>query len=325
MQGARESRGEGEREAQLDELREALGRTPPQIPCKYLYDDRGSALFEQITQQPEYYPTRTERGLLRAEAGAILSAAGRVEEVIELGSGAASKIIPLLHRILGQGRVPRYLAVDISARALARTRQILSAEPGVEPLLLRADFAGELALPPRPASGSRMAVLLGGTLGNDEDREAVALFANLRRQLEPGDSVLVGANLLADPAVIEAAYNDAAGVTAAFNKNVLNVVNRLAGSRFDPEDFSHRAIWNGIDRRVEMWLMAHRAVQVDLGDLGGTLRLARGEGLRTEISRRFTRTQLEALLLRGGFLPVGWFGSDDGRFGLALGRAATVH
>jgi L-histidine N-alpha-methyltransferase len=309
----------------LEELRRLLGGTPPEIPSKYLYDDRGSALFEQITHLPEYYPTRAERELLRAEAPAILSAAGEVEQVVELGSGAAHKVLPLLHGILGQGRVPHYLALDISAHALERTRELLAPEPGVVLQVQRADYQSDLRLPPRDAEGTRLVIFLGGTLGNERDTSAVALFSRLRQQLSPGDTMLVGASLLTDPRVIEAAYNDAAGVTAAFNLNVLSVVNRLAGTGFDPRAFWHHAFWNDAERRIEMWLRARHDVEVPLGQLGGVLRLGRGGGIRTEISRRFNRAQLEALLEAGGFTPTAWFATADRRFGLVLGRVPTLH
>lgn len=315
-----------DRSLALEELRAALNATPRRIPSKYFYDDRGSALFERIMSLPEYYPTRTERELLRAEAHAILAAAGgEVAQVVELGSGAASKTVPLLHAVLGAGRPPRYLAIDISEHALQRTRQILAHEPGVEVELLCADYSRGLQLPRRAVPGSRLAIFLGGTIGNEDDASAIALFSGIRAQLDPGDALLVGASLVTSPEVIEAAYNDAAGVTAAFNKNILLNVNALCGARFDPADFDHVAPYDRAKRRVEMWLRARRDLKVDLGALGQTLTLSRGEGIRTEISRRFTRDELQHLLSASGFSERGWFPSPDGRFGLALGICGSVH
>src|SRR5229473_437012 len=235
--------------AALDELRVALQRSPPEVPCKYFYDDRGSALFEQITRLPEYYPTRTERALLLEQARPIVEAAGgaRLSEMVELGSGAASKTVALLEAAL-----------------------------------------------------------------------------RLRSHLAPGDLLLLGANLVTDPAVIHEAYNDRAGVTAEFNRNILRSVNTLAGSAFDPQKFEHYAPYLVDRQRIEMWLVAREPLEIDLGRIGGRLTLAPWQGIRTEISRRFTREQVLHLLEESGFSPDRWFESPDGRFGLALGRARAA-
>jgi len=312
--------------AALAELREALARTPREIPCKYLYDDVGSALFEQITRLPEYYPTRTEQALLAAQAGAIVEAAGgaRLSEMVELGSGAASKTVALLDAALRLGGTPRYVAVDISAHALARTRELLAhARPEIPVEEVLADYTQELRLPAAAGGGPRLALFLGGTIGNDEDPEAIGLLARVRGHLAPGDLLLLGANLVTEPAVIHAAYNDGAGVTAEFNRNILRNVNALARSDFDPAAFDHYAPYVVERQRIDMWLVARRALDVDLGLLGGRLKLARGEGIRTEISRRFTREDVLRLLDESGFSPERWFESPDGRFGLALGRARS--
>jgi L-histidine Nalpha-methyltransferase len=313
--------------AALAELRDALARTPREIPCKYLYDDRGSALFEQITRLPEYYPTRTEQALLATEAGAIVEAAGgaRLSEMVELGSGAASKTVALLDAALRLGGTPRYVAVDISAHALARTRELLAhARPEIPVDEVLADYTKELRLPAASGGGPRLALFLGGTIGNDEDPEAIRLLGRVRGHLAPGDLLLLGANLVAEPAVIHAAYNDAAGVTAEFNRNILRNVNALAHSDFDPAEFDHYAPYVVERQRIDMWLVARRALDIDLGLLGGRLKLARGEGIRTEISRRFTREYVRRLLDESGFAPERWFESPDGRFGLALGRARAA-
>jgi L-histidine Nalpha-methyltransferase len=313
--------------AALAELREALHRTPREVPCKYFYDDRGSALFEQITRLPEYYPTRTERALLLEQAAPIVEAAGgaRLSEMVELGSGAASKTVALLDAALQLGGRPRYVAVDISAHALARTRELLAqARPEVPVGEVLADYTKELRLPPGADGGRRLALFLGGTIGNDEDPEAIRLLERVRSHLAPGDLLLLGANLVTDTVVIHAAYNDSAGVTAEFNRNILRSVNALAGSSFDPTRFEHYAPYVVDRQRIEMWLVAREDLTVDLGRLGGRLELRRWEAIRTEISRRFTREQVLYLLDESGFSPERWFESPDGRFGLALGRARAA-
>jgi L-histidine N-alpha-methyltransferase len=306
--------------AALRELRESLSRKPHEIPCKYFYDDRGSALFEQITRLPEYYPTRTERALLIDRAKAIVEAAGHVSDVVELGSGAAEKTVCLLDAALATGARPRYVAVDISAHALGRTREILAAarpEVPFEPVL--ADYSRELRLPPRPSGGRRLVLFLGGTIGNDEDADATRLLSRVREHLDPFDVLLLGANLVTDPSVIHAAYNDAQGVTAEFNRNLLRAVNSFARSAFDPSAFDHYAPYDVEKRRIEMWLVARSDMQVDLGRLGSVMRLSKGEGIRTEISRRFSRDEVLRLIDAAGFTPERWMESPDGRFGLALG------
>ena len=306
----------------LRELRDALARTPREIPCKYFYDDAGSDLFEQITRLEEYFPTRTERALLESRAQAIVESAGgaALTDIVELGSGAASKTVALLDAALAAGGRPRYVAVDISAHALQRTREILAAarpEIAVEHVL--ADYTRPLQLPRKPAGGRRLALFLGGTIGNEEDGPAIKLLSRMRENMEPGDMLLLGANLVTDPAAIHLAYNDARGVTAAFNRNLLANVNSFAQSRFDPERFDHYAPYLVERQRIEMWLVAREDMEVDLGRLGGSLRLRRGEGIRTEISRRFRRDEILRLIDAAGFTPERWIESPDGRFGLALG------
>jgi L-histidine N-alpha-methyltransferase len=217
------------------------------------------------------------------------------------------------------GGHPRYVAVDISAHALARTRELLAgARPEIAVHEVLADYTHDLVLP--EAAGRRLALFLGGTIGNDDDPSAVKLLSKVRAHLSSGDLLLLGANLVTEPALIHAAYNDAQGVTAEFNKNILRSVNAVAKSRFDPDDFDHYAPYVLEQRRIEMWLVARRPLSVDLGRIGSRLHLVRGEGIRTEISRRFTRDGVLRLLDDAGFSPANWFESPDGRFGLALGR-----
>ena len=308
----------------LRELRQALSRSPREIPSKYFYDDAGSALFEQITQLEEYFPTRTERMLLESRAAAIVESAGgaKLTDIVELGSGAASKTVSLLDAALAAGGRPRYVAVDISAHALRRTQEILAAaRPEIPFEQVLADYSLSLQLPRKPPGGRRLVLFLGGTIGNEEDGPAVGLLSRVREHMEPDDALLLGANLVTDPAAIHLAYNDPQGITAAFNRNLLRNVNSFAKSRFDPERFDHYAPYLVERERVEMWLVAREDLEIDLGSLGSTLRLRRGEGIRTEISRRFRRDGILRLIDASGFTPERWIESPDGRFGLALGFA----
>ena len=312
--------------AALRELREALSRSPREIPCKYFYDDAGSALFEQITRLPEYFPTATERALLEARAGALVESAGgrKLTDVVELGSGAASKTVALLDAALAAGGRPRYVAVDISAHALQRTKEILAAaRPEIPVEQVLADYTQALVLPAKPAGGRRLVLFLGGTIGNEEDEAAVKFLSRVREHMEPDDLLLLGANLITDPAALHLAYNDPQGITAAFNRNLLVNVNSFVRSNFDPEKFAHYAPYVVEKQRIEMWLVAREAMEVDLGRLGSTLRLAGGEGIRTEISRRFTREQVLRMIDSAGFTPERWIESPDARFGLALGIARS--
>jgi L-histidine N-alpha-methyltransferase len=184
-----------------------------------------------------------------------------------------------------------------------------------------ADYTQPLQLPRKPAGGRRLVLFLGGTLGNEEDDAAVKLLSRVREHMEQDDLLLLGANLATDPAAIHLAYNDPQGVTAAFNRNLLRNVNSVAGSNFDPAAFDHHAPYVVEKRRIEMWLVAREPMQVDLGRIGAQLRLLRGEGIRTEISRRFSRDEVLRLVDASGFTPERWIESPDGRFGLALGLA----
>jgi L-histidine N-alpha-methyltransferase len=308
----------------LRELAAGLDGTPRIIPSKYLYDDKGSALFETITTLPEYYPTRTERALLLERAKGIVASAGGplLTDVVELGSGAASKTVALLDAAMRSGGKPRYVAVDISSHALSRTREILAAaRPEVPFVEVLADYTQPFALPPKPAGGKRLVLFLGGTIGNEEDPAAIEFLSRVRCDLEQGDLLLMGANLVTTPEDIHAAYNDSLGVTAEFNRNLLRAVNAIAGSEFDPQAFDHHAPYVVDKRRIEMWLVARERLEVNLGRIGGTLKLAQGEGIRTEISRRFMRDEVLRMIDAAGFTPERWMQSPDGRFGLALGIA----
>jgi len=300
----------------LRELRAGLTGRPRSLPSKYFYDAAGSALFERITALPEYYLTRAEDGLLRGRAPEI-AALTRAEELVELGAGAATKTRRLLDALRAEGTLVRYVPVDVDASMIARVGEDLSARyAGLSVEGVVADFtAGPLRV---PSHGTRLLALLGSTLGNFAGREAVALLASLRPLLAAGDALLLGVDLVKDEATLHAAYNDAAGVTAAFNKNLLRVVNRRFGADFDPEAFGHLAFWNRRARRMEMHLVASTAQTVQVRSLGLTLGFRKGERLRTEVSCKYTRRSLARLLGRAGLAVQRWMPAADGSFALAL-------
>jgi L-histidine N-alpha-methyltransferase len=305
-----------EPESELAELRRALGESPRRIPSQHFYDSRGSELFERITELAEYYPTRAERALLERHADEIARLTG-AEELVELGSGAAAKTRILLDAMERAGRLRTYVPLDVSETMVRRSAEELAAAyPALRVHGLVADFHHHLDhIPP---GEPRLVVFLGSTIGNLRPAEAVRFLSGIAAPMAPGDHFLLGVDLVKDPAVIEAAYNDAAGLTAEFNRNILRVVNRLAGGDFEPERFAHRAFYDPIPSWIEMRLVAEGAQRVRLAALELTLELAEGEELLTEISCKYRRGQVEELLAGGGFRLERWYEGDDGLFGLAL-------
>lgn len=307
-----------EDQAFLDELRASLAETPRRIPSKYFYDERGSELFEAICELPEYYPTRAERAILERHAGEIVRASG-CSELVELGSGAATKTRLLLDAMAEAGTLELYVPFDVSEEMVARVaRELTEHYPGLRVHGVVGDFMTHLGK--IPEGGCRLAAFLGGTIGNLQPEDARAFLARLARRLDPGDGLLLGTDLIKDPAVIEAAYDDAAGVTAEFNKNILRVVNRLTGGDFDPDSFRHRAFYDRERHRIEMRLVAERAQQVRLPALDLTLELREGEEILTEISTKYDRPKVETLLERAGFELERWYTDPDGLFALSLAR-----
>ncbi|MGW6287892.1 L-histidine N(alpha)-methyltransferase [Streptomyces sp. NPDC055107] len=293
-----------------------LTRHPKTLPPKWFYDARGSELFEEITRLPEYYPTRAEREILQARAEEIAAASG-ARTVIELGSGSSEKtrhlldVLPELHS---------YVPVDVSESALTGAAESLLAEhPGLSVHALIADFTGGLALPGTP--GPRLVVFLGGTIGNLLPEERATFLRSVRSLLSPGDALLLGTDLVKDEGTLVAAYDDAAGVTAAFNKNVLNVVNRELGADFPLDDFDHLAVWNPRDRWIEMRLRARRALSVKIRELELVVPFEAGEELRTEVSAKFRREDVGEELAAAGMRLTQWWTDAAGRFALSL---ATV-
>jgi len=276
----------------------ALARRPRAISPKYFYDAAGSALFERICALPEYYPTRTEVAILSENACAIARSVGPGADLVEFGAGAAQKVRILLDALESPSR---FAPVDIcaehlagSAAALARDYPCLRVRPVV------ADFTRPMRLPARIANARRTGFFAGSSLGNFDPRDALALLRSLRALLA-GGALLLGVDLVKDPALLHAAYNDAAGVTAAFNRNLLERANRELGADFDPRDFAHHAFYDPRRRRIEMHLVALRRVTVRL--LGRRFDFGEGESLHTENSYKFTIDGLRSLARRAGFRP----------------------
>ena len=304
--------------AELAEIAGALGETPRRVPSRYFYDRRGSELFERITELPEYYPTRTERRLLVTVADEIAESTG-AEELVELGSGAASKTRVLLDAMARAGNLRTYVPLDVSESMVRRSAEELAAAyPELTVHGLVADFHHHLDhIPP---GEPRLVIFLGSTIGNLRPDEAVRFLRGIAAPMAPGDFFLLGVDLIKEVAVIEAAYNDSAGLTAEFNRNILRVVNRVAEGDFDPAGFAHRAFYDRQNRWIEMRLVAGGAQTVRLAKLGLTLELAESEEILTEISCKYERRGVATMLAEAGFDLGRWFTDAAGLFGLALAR-----
>ena len=290
--------------------------TPKWLPPKWLYDTRGSELFEEITQLPEYYPTRAEREILAARADQIAAATG-ARTLIELGSGSSEKTRLLIDALRAAGTLEGYLPVDVSESALAQAADALLADyPELRVHVLVADFLNRLELP--EGNGPRLLAFLGGTLGNLLPDERAQFLAGLRAQLRADDALLLGTDLVKDTATLIAAYDDGAGVTAAFNKNVLSVINRELGADFDPDAFDHVAFWDSQREWIEMRLRARLPLTVKIPALDLAVAFERGEEARTEVSAKFRKHGVRAELSTAGFLMRHWWTDEAGRFGLSL-------
>ncbi|GAA1949095.1 L-histidine N(alpha)-methyltransferase [Kitasatospora viridis] len=300
-----------------EDVRRGLTAPAKSLPPKWFYDKRGSELFEDITRLPEYYPTRAERAILTARADEI-AAATKARTLVELGSGSSEKTRLLLDALGALGTLREYVPVDVSESALREAgRRLAEDYPGLAVHGVLNDFTASLGLPgevPAP----RLVAFLGGTLGNLNPAERSAFLTALRAELSPGDSLLLGTDLVKDPAVLVAAYDDSAGVTAEFDKNLLNVLNRELDAGFDPEAFEHVALWNAEQEWIEMRLRSVRAQRVPVPGVELTVEFAEGEELRTEISAKFRREGVAAELATAGFALRHWWTDPEGRFGLSL-------
>lgn len=296
----------------VDVLR-GLTATPKTLPPKWFYDANGSELFDQITELPEYYPTRAEREILLARSGEIAAATG-ARTLVELGSGSSDKTRHLLDALTG---VHTYVPVDVSESALTGAGHALIAErPELDVHALIADFTDTLTLPDTP--GPRLVAFLGGTIGNLLPDERAGFLASVRALLSPGDALLLGTDLVKDERVLVRAYDDAAGVTAAFNKNVLAVVNRELGADFDPDAFDHVALWDAENEWIEMRLRSRTAQTVKVPVLDLAVDFAADEELRTEVSAKFRQEGVRAELGSAGLDLTHWWTDSEGRFALSL-------
>jgi L-histidine Nalpha-methyltransferase len=305
------------------EARRGLTATPKQLPPKWFYDERGSDLFEAITRQPEYYLTRREREILRAHAGDIARTT-RATTLVELGSGSSEKTRLLLDALRGEGRLRRFMPFDVCLPAVAAAATALRRDyPGIDVKAVVGDFNEHVRFLPRgPAGGPLLVAFLGSTIGNFDERERARFFSALRLVLRRGDWFLLGADLVKSKRRLDAAYNDAAGVTVTFNKNVLRVLNRDLRASFDEALFDHVAGYDPDRELVDIRLRARVAHEVKVRALDLTVRFAEGEEMRTEISVKFTRAGLEKSLLAAGFSKARFWTDRARDFSLSLWKVA---
>ncbi|MFJ2172339.1 L-histidine N(alpha)-methyltransferase [Streptomyces sp. NPDC087851] len=293
-----------------------LTRTPKTLPPKWFYDARGSELFEEITTLPEYYPTRAEREILHTRAPEIAAATG-ARTLIELGSGSSEKTRLLLE---SAPDLTSYVPVDVSESALSGAAEgLLADHPGLEVHAMVADFTGGLSLPDTP--GPRLVAFLGGTIGNLLPAERAAFLASVRGLLAPGDGLLLGTDLVKEESVLVRAYDDAAGVTAAFNKNVLTVMNRELGADFPPDAFDHVALWDAENEWIEMRLRARSRLTVKIPELDLVVHFDAGEEVRTEVSAKFRQDRVRSELSAARMELTYWWTDAAGRFALSLATA----
>ncbi len=306
--------------AMARDVRAGLSAWPKELAPKYFYDERGSELFEAITELEEYYPTRTERSILAARAEDIVAAADGPRTLIELGSGSASKTRVLLDAMRAAGSLETYVPVDISEEITQRTARELVAEyPGLNVRGLVCDFERDLERIPE-AEAPRVIAFLGGTVGNLYPGPRRAFLERIRALLDPSDHLLLGTDLIKDRARLELAYDDPGGVTAEFNKNVLHVLNRELGGDFSLDCFEHVARFDEREERMDIRLRSLCDQEVTLAELDLVTSFAVGEEMRTEISTKFSRPRLEAVYADAGFELSGWFTDPAEDYALSLAR-----
>jgi L-histidine Nalpha-methyltransferase len=293
-----------------------LAASPKSLPPKWFYDSVGSELFDQITRLPEYYPTRAEAEILRTRSAEIASVTG-ADTLVELGSGTSEKTRTLLQALDDGGTLRRFVPFDVDASMLSAAATAIQREyPDIEIAAVCGDFEEHLS--EIPDGGRRLFVFLGSTIGNLTADPRAEFLAALAAVLRPADSLLLGTDLVKDTGRLVAAYDDAAGVTAQFNRNVLAVINRELDADFDVDAYRHVARWNADDERMEMWLCAESAQRVRIAALDLTVEFAAGEEILTEVSCKFRADAVADELARAGLRPTRWWTDDAGDFGLSL-------
>jgi len=298
------------------DVREGLCRTPKSLPPKWFYDSVGSDLFDQITRLPEYYPTRAEAQILRTRSPAIARASG-ADTLVELGSGTSEKTRMLLAALRDSGSLRKFVPFDVDAGVLEAAGEALGSEyPDLEIGAVCGDFEEHLAK--IPSGGRRLFVFLGSTIGNLTAGPRAEFLAVLAEVLEPGDSLLLGTDLVKDADRLVRAYDDSAGVTARFNRNVLAVVNRELDANFDIDAFAHVARWNAGQERVEMWLRTGTAQHVSIDALDVSVDFAAGEEMLTEVSCKFRPEGVGKELDKAGLRRTHWWTDPAQDFGLSL-------
>jgi L-histidine Nalpha-methyltransferase len=301
-----------------EDVRRGLTASPKDIPPKWFYDDRGSALFDEITRLPEYYPTRREREILRANAGEIVRLSG-ADTLVELGSGTSEKTRVLLDAMHASENLRRFVPFDVSKQTLHDAAAAIEKEyPGIDVQPVVGDFTLDLDTIPR--GGRRLVAFLGGTIGNLLPDARACFLRDVAKMLGPDDTFLLGTDLVKDVERLVAAYDDAKGVTAEFNKNVLRVMNRELDASFEVDAFEHVAAWNHEREWIEMRLRSTRSQTIELRALELAIAFEAGEEMRTEVSAKFRRERVESELAAAGMELVAWWTDAGGDFALSLAR-----
>jgi L-histidine Nalpha-methyltransferase len=306
----------GVRDTLACDVRDGLTRELKELPPKYFYDERGSELFDRITALPEYYPTRCEREILNRNAPEIVERSG-AHDLVELGSGTASKTRALLYAMAGAGTLRRYVPFDVDESVVESSAlELVEAYPGLRVHGVVGDFERDLGRVPE--GERRLFAFLGGTIGNLYPDEREVFLARLREEMGEGDRLVIGTDLVKDRSVLEAAYNDRQGLTAEFNRNVLRVLNESLDADFDVEAFEHVAFFDEANSWIEMRLRANGAQTVRMDGADLELTFADGEEIRTEISAKFTREAVAGELHAAGLELDDFFTDAGGLFGLAF-------
>lgn len=306
------------RQQMVRDVRQGLTGTPKELSPKYFYDERGSELFEEITQLPEYYLTRAERLLLEQRIPEIVAAV-RPCSLVELGAGSATKTRLIIDEMRASGCAECYVPIDVSKDFLEATALQLEADyPNIRITPVVSDITEPFALP--PLASPTLVAFLGSTIGNFSREPAIRLLSHVADSMGPSDRFLLGADLRKDPAIIDRAYNDSKGVTAAFNLNILQRLNRELGADFPVGEYDHRAFYSSENHRVEMHLIARNAHKVVIPEIG-EIQVGEGESIRTELSYKYDRLTLEDILKASGLMMEKWLPADNGSFALAVARA----